>query len=116
MRSRFPGPVMSPGIADSKQFCHGWVKVNAAQTIDNSFGVASITDVSVGVLDVTWATAFGSEEYGIAGSTWTDGANASFHKISQTVVPTSTVVRFAVVNSLGTLVDPFGWFVASYGI
>ena len=120
MRSRFPGPVMTLEVVDSKQFSRAWVKTSGGGTpvIDNSYGVSSITDAGVGLLDVTWTTAFGSAECIIhAISQDTNARDSAFIKTSQSTPPTATTCRLTCVDNGAILTDVAGgWYVVAYGI
>ena len=120
MRSRTQGPASSTGIVDDKGLVRAWVKTSglAAPVIDESFGVASITDSGTGLTDVTLMEALGSAEGCAFITKQIDGDTAarSATKVSNTTVPTATVFRIATSDAGGTAADSSGYHMAILGI
>lgn len=119
MRGRWTGPVATPEILDQKAIVHAWLKTSGgvSPVIDASYGVSSITDVAVGLLDVTWAIPFASAEYTVTGQNEaTNAENSAYHKVSNTTPPTTTTCRVSINNSLDAAVDSVGWHLMAYGI
>ena len=100
---------------------HAWGRTSGGgtPTLDTpSWGTSSITDVSVGVLDVTWERAFADANYQVNCSILhTGGASNAVGLISDVTVPTSTVARLICRNFTAITFDPgLGYSWLAYGV
>jgi hypothetical protein len=93
-----------PGVAKA------FLKCDAAGTINASHGVTSITDAGVGLLRVTWSTAFSSVNYSQVMSPESSGG-LFLHVENQLTTLTDSSSR----DTAGTLTDPTKWFVCAFG-
>ena len=101
---------------------HAWGRTSGGgtPTLDApSWGTSSITDVSLGLLDVTWERAFANANYQVnVNIMHTAGASNAVGIVSDTTIPTSTVARFISKNSVaGVTFDPgLGYSWLAYGV
>ena len=106
MRARFPGAVTSRGVDPVAAHAYVHTTGGASPSIESSFGVASITDSGVGLLDVTWNVAFGGANYTVIPSIQIANSSQLIAYVSNDNVPTATAVRINIVNaSTGTSTD-----------
>ena len=106
---RTPGPV-SGVRSDSLARAHAWGRTSGAgsPTLDTrSWGTASITDASVGLLDVTFEAGFGGVAYCAIVSVTVSSINLTT-KVSNVTVPTAAAIRIVCLNSgaTATTLDP----------
>ena len=105
MASRAPGAVSSLA-ADPKAMMAAWGNTSgsASPSLDSpSFGISSITDAGIGLLDVTWTRAFGgASTYAIVAM---PQGNEEVRSVYLTTTQTATSIRLAIGIPLATLSD-----------
>ena len=79
-----------------------------------SWGTASITDVDVGVLDITFVAELGSPFYAMNVQCRTVTTNLLIARVSTLPTPTTTTIRIVAGGLDGTFTDPtlgYTWMV-----
>ena len=103
---RLIGAVSSRAL-DPKAMMRAWGNTSgsASPTLDSpSFGISSITDGGVGLLDVTWSTAFGgAATYAVVAISQQTPADVL--NVYITTTQTATAVRLAIGTPAATLAD-----------
>ena len=115
---RTPGSANSPYILEEKITPRAWLRTSggASPVTDDSYGVSSITDTGVGILDVTWQVAFASAtSYTIVPITQASDATADIALLDTDTATTATVR--VVHGSTGAALDPAsGYFIVAMGV
>ena len=117
MNPRVPFPVLGrTALVERQLHCWGRTSGGASPTLDTpSWGSSSITDVAVGLLDVTMERAAGSANYVIGLCIQSTTANVAFGIADSTTAATSTVFRLSAWNTTSRT-DPtvgYHWLVTS---
>ena len=94
-----------------------WGELSTTGTIYNSYGVASITDVGVGIVLVTLSNAFSSSRYVV-----TTGAHFTDPSTVRVVIASTTQfylyhyqINLDGLHDVYTLADPTAWHFACFG-
>ena len=105
------GPVSAP-FPSLQTLVKAWGRVDGGGTpvLSDNYGIASITDATVGMLDVTLMVPFeSSTSYAvIANCMNTEAAVNQRATLSSTTAPSTTAFRIINSNLAGTTADPVG--------
>jgi hypothetical protein len=108
MMHRWPTSATSTIVVDRRQRSWAWVQTTggASPTIVASYGVSSITDQGVGLMDVTLQAGLGSAQ-GTALVTVNSihSTGSRWVKVSHTTIPTATVFRIGTCDVNGAATD-----------
>lgn len=93
----------------------GWVKVDTAGSVQNSFNVSSVGDTGTGILTVTWDRNFADIHYVINVTGQVNSGNARIGGVQGDTPPAVGSAILEIHNESATLADPTFWHVSAMG-
>jgi hypothetical protein len=96
-----------------------WIKADSAGAIQGSFGVSSIVDVGVGMINVVFTSAFTTTNYSVVSTILATGAvsntTARVAFANSSALPLTTGCQLNCDNLNGVRADPTNWHIVGYG-